>query len=95
MKKNKWSVLYLGPNISNEEIFAVSSMKRIEYIYLHLITNFTGMHTDEYLESICSAFPDKKIIASGEGIRNPERSFMNLQRLDSDQQIYSFIQRTI
>ena len=52
------------------------------------------MHADDYLETICSAFPDKKIIASGEGIRNLERSFVNLKTLNSDQQIYNFIQRT-
>jgi MerR family transcriptional regulator, light-induced transcriptional regulator len=95
MKKNKWSVLYLGSNISINEINELSSLKHIEHIYLHLITNFTGMHADEYIESICSSFPDKKIIASGDGFRNLERSFMNLQTLNTDQQIHNFIHRTI
>lgn len=94
MKKYNWSVIYLGANISKSELLALTTIKEIEYIYLHLITNFTGMHADEYMQSICSAFPDKKIIASGEGIKNPESSFGNLQTLNTDEQILNFIRRS-
>ena len=93
LKKNNWSGLYVGSNISNEEILPLTSIKGIEYIYLHLITNFTGMQADDYMETICKAFPDKKIIASGEGIKKLEKSFSNLQTLKTEQQIYNFIQR--
>jgi DNA-binding transcriptional MerR regulator len=94
MKKNNWSALYLGSNISKDEILALTSIKGIQFIYLHLITNFTGMHVDEYMETICTGFPDKKIIASGDAMKNLERSFVNLQTLNSDQEIYNFIQRS-
>ena len=93
LKKNNWSVLYVGSNISKEEILPLTSLKGIEYIYLHLITNFTGMQTDDYMETICNAFPDKNIIASGEGIIKLEKSFSNLQALKTEQQIHNFIQR--
>ena len=39
------------------------------------------------------AFPDKNIIASGEGIIKLEKSFSNLQALKTEQQIHNFIQR--
>ncbi|MGZ5191727.1 MAG: MerR family transcriptional regulator [Flavisolibacter sp.] len=94
MKKNNWSTLYLGSNISKNEILEIASIKNIDYIYLHLITNFTGMHAEDYMETICSTFPDKKIIASGDGVKNLEKSLENLQILNSDLQMYNFIQRT-
>ena len=94
LKKNNWSVIYVGANISKNEIVALTSISSIDYIYLHLITNFTGMQADDYMETICNAFPDKKIIASGDGINKLERSFTNLQTLNTEQQICNFIQRT-
>jgi MerR family transcriptional regulator, light-induced transcriptional regulator len=94
MKKNNWAPLYLGANITRKEMLELTSIKSIEYIYLHLITNFTGMHADDYLDSICRSFPDKKIVASGDGIRHLEKTHSNLQILHGDEQMYNFINRT-
>ncbi|HEX2607034.1 MAG TPA: B12-binding domain-containing protein, partial [Flavisolibacter sp.] len=91
-RKKGWGTLYMGTNISIKELELLSEIKSIRYLYLHLITNFTGQDTDDYLETICRKFPDLKIVASGGGIQQAQRNFVNLQLLHSDQQIYTFIE---
>lgn len=91
MRKNGWGVLYLGVNISKNELLQLNQLESVNHIYIHLITNFTGMYTDDYLEEICRQFPDKKILASGEGISQVQRSFTNLTLLNSEKKIYDFI----
>ena len=56
-----------------------------------LITNFTGLYADDYLEEICRSLPDKKILASGQGIKNVQRNFVNLRLLKTDQEIRDFV----
>lgn len=94
LRKNGWKTLFLGANIRKHEIALVTSLHEIDYIYLHLITNFTGMYVDDYLEDICRQFAGKTIVASGAGIRDAQRSFVNLKLLRSDRQIYDFIEKT-
>jgi len=60
---------------------------------MHLLTNFTGLETDDYFENVCTRFTNKRIVASGEGIQKCQRNFTNLTLLKSDQQIYNFIKR--
>jgi MerR family transcriptional regulator, light-induced transcriptional regulator len=67
--------------------------KNISYLFLHVITNFSGWEIDEYLEQLCTAFPDKKIVASGAGVQQGQRSFLNLLPLKTDDAIYHFITR--
>ncbi len=94
LRKNQWSTLYLGANIRKQEWLQLASLPSMEYLYLHLITNFTGYYPDDYLEDVCRSLPDKKIIASGEGIRMAQRNFTNLKLLTSDAMIYDFIRRS-
>jgi len=91
-KKNGWSTLYLGENISKLEIINVVA-KQPKWIYLHLITNFTGVSVEDYIEDICLSFPDKKIIASGGGITDVQRTYVNFQLLKTDKEIRDFISR--
>lgn len=94
LRKNGWTALYLGPNIGKEELIRISALPHIAYLYLHLITNFTGFTVDEYLADIGRALPEKKIFISGEGINGVQRNFVNVQLLRTDQQIYDFINRS-
>ena len=63
----------------------------INYLYLHLITNFTGLFIDDYFEMLRKTFPDKTIIASGKGIEQSERTFVNLRLMRRDDEILQFI----
>lgn len=91
MRKNGWHTLYLGSNIQKQDLQQLAHLDHIRFLYLHLITNFTGFSADDYLEDLCKTFPGKTIIASGEGISQVQRSFVNVQLLKSDRQIHDFI----
>lgn len=92
LRKNGWRVLYLGANSKLEDLEEVARISGIRYLYLHLITNFTGINIDDYFESLRKAFPDKIIIASGRSIEQSQRSFVNFHLLRRDDEIYQFIQ---
>ena len=93
LRKSGWGTLYLGSNVRVEDIKTVTNLSQVKFLYLHLLTNFTGFDIDDYLTEICKRFPDKMIVVSGEGIRKSQRDFVNLTRLESDTQIYDFIRK--
>jgi MerR family transcriptional regulator, light-induced transcriptional regulator len=93
LKKSGWGTVYLGSNIQTGEVAEVVNRPGIHYIYIHTLTNFTGLDVDDYFESLCKTFTDKKIVASGEGIQKIQRSFVNLTVLKTDEQIYNFIRK--
>jgi DNA-binding transcriptional MerR regulator len=93
LKKNGWSVVYLGSNITKEVIRQFSDKDPIEYLFLHLITNFTGWDANVYFEDLCRSFPSKKIIVTGTTVHQIERNLVNLLLLKSDKEIYDFIER--
>lgn len=91
LRKHGWRVLYLGANSKLEDLKEATRINGIRYLYLHLITNFTGISIDDYFERLRKAFPDKTIIASGKSIEQSQRSFVNLHLLRRDDEIYQFI----
>lgn len=95
LRKNAWRVLYLGKNIKLADLKEVLQLPGIRYIYLHLITNFTGMHIDDYFESLRKTFPDKIIVASGKGIEKAQRTFTDFHLLKRDEEIFDFIQARV
>src|SRR5215203_350641 len=93
LRKNGWSVVYLGTSITKEVIKQFTENNEIKYLFLHLLTNFTGWDADVYFEDLCRSFPNKEIIASGTAVHQVERNFVNLKLLKSDKEIYGFIER--
>ena len=93
LRKNRWSVVYLGASITKEVINQFTGNDEIKYLFLHLITNFTGWEADAYFEDLCRSFPGKQIIASGTAVHEVQRNFVNLKLLKSDREIYGFIER--
>lgn len=93
LRKNNWSTIYLGKNVKLDELDPIIQLLGINNIYLHVLTNFTGFEIDDYLETVCRKYPDKRIIASGESVQKSQRSFTNLSLLNTDRQIYDFINR--
>jgi len=90
-KKAGIRTIYLGANIKIDHIREVVKQDAsISSMFLHSITNFTRFDIDDYLEQLCTAFPDKQIIASGASIQPATRNFLNLQKLKSDDAIYEF-----
>lgn len=93
LRKNGWRVLYLGVNTTFEDLKEAAGIKGIRYLYLHLITNFTGFSLDDYFETLRKTFPDKIILASGKGIAQSQRNFVQLHQLRRDDEIYGFIEK--
>jgi DNA-binding transcriptional MerR regulator len=62
LRKRGWRVLYLGVNTTLADLKEAAQVPGIRYLYLHLITNFTGISIDDYFESLRKAFPDKIIL---------------------------------
>jgi len=93
LKKNNWGTIFLGPNIDLTVVEPIAEMEGIEFIYLHLITNFTGFFIDDYLEGVCKKFPNKTIVASGVEMLKAQRQFRNLVLLKRDEDIYRFIKK--
>jgi MerR family transcriptional regulator, light-induced transcriptional regulator len=93
LKKAGWATVYLGSNIQTMEAAEVVNRVGIHYLYIHTLTNFTGLDIDDYFESVCKSFSDKKIVASGEAIQKVQRSFVNLILLRTEEQIYDFIRK--
>lgn len=92
LRKNHWRVFYLGKNISLAELREVARLSEVRFLYLHLLTNFTGVHVDDYLEMLRKSFPDKTIVASGRGIEQSQRTFVNTYILKRDEEILGFIE---
>jgi MerR family transcriptional regulator, light-induced transcriptional regulator len=92
LRKNGWVTIYLGSNITLSELEEVVLTTGIQKIYLHLITNFTGLNLDEYLESICKKFNHSQVFLSGEGFTFLQRQFTNVKHLKTEKEIYHFFQ---
>jgi DNA-binding transcriptional MerR regulator len=91
LRKSGWRVLYLGANIKIADLKEAAALPGISYLYLHLITNFTGFMIDDYFESLRKTFPGKTIIASGKGLEQSQRNFTGFRLLKKDEDIYRFI----
>jgi MerR family transcriptional regulator, light-induced transcriptional regulator len=92
LRKRGWRVLYLGINIKLDDLKEAARIPGIRYLYLHLITNFTGLSIDDYFETLRKTFPDKTIVASGKGVEQSQRTFVNLHLLRRDEEIYRLIE---
>lgn len=91
LRKNGWSVIYLGANVNKEILVEFTKNPDVQYLFVHHITNFTGWDADIYFEDLCKTFKDKTIIASGTVVHQIQRSFVNVKLLKRDQDIYDFI----
>lgn len=93
LRKNGWRVLYLGANAGLKEVQESASIKGVQFLHLHLITNFTGISLDDYFETLRKTCPDKTILASGKGIEQSQRSFVRFHLLRRDEEIHRFIEK--
>ena len=92
LRKNGWSVIYLGSNVTKDVLKPFAANRKLRYLFFHLITNFTGWDPETYFEDLCRSFPDKTIIATGTVTHQIQRSFTNMKLLKSDKEIYAFVE---
>jgi len=89
-KKGGQSTLYFGPTVKWQTIKPATEAASVSTIYVHLFEHPSPLTVDEYLESICQAFPEKNIVASGGPVLIAQRHFKNLLILKSDAEIVAF-----
>ena len=65
LKKSGNPIVYFGIDISIDELKLYVAGNPTCMLYFHMITNFTEMEPEAYLDMLCGCFPDKKIFASG------------------------------
>jgi methanogenic corrinoid protein MtbC1 len=92
LRKNRNKVIYFGSNVSLESIKTYEQNKPFEYLYFHLVTNFTNKHAQEYVEEISMMFPNKKIIMSGILVKQLSAAPANVRLLRSMNEIFKFTQ---
>jgi DNA-binding transcriptional MerR regulator len=91
LKKAGWRTIYLGSCFNWQQWGDVIDKEKAAYVFIYLITNFTKFDIDDYLQRICKAFPNQKIIAAGKSIIPAQRNHVNLRLLKTDEEIKSFI----
>jgi DNA-binding transcriptional MerR regulator len=74
LRKNGWSVVYLGVNINKEIIKQFIGNDQIEYLFLHLISNFTGWMQMCILKNYVNLFPAKKLLVRAQPCINYKES---------------------
>ncbi len=72
LKRNGYHPILLGAAVKEEALEYYCKHQPVTHIWLHIITNFTGQTTSEYLQSLSKTFPNKKIITTGPAISNIE-----------------------
>ena len=95
LRKRNWRTVFLGCNVGWKNIKPLIDRPDVTAIYVHIITFLSRFEIDEYLEGLCKAFPDKKVVASGAAVQSAQRSFVNLQVLKSDEAIDKFMSAAI
>lgn len=89
-RKHSWNTIYLGKNCRMDMIEELQKTTSISHVYIHLLTNFTGLETSVYFEGISKQFPNISFIAAGDTIKHIDLSLPNLKILKSDNEIQNF-----
>jgi MerR family transcriptional regulator, light-induced transcriptional regulator len=94
MRKRGRNIIYLGINVKWQEVLSVFQLDEVKEIYLHLITNFTKLDVNDYLQQLCTSLPKKQIILSGIAAKEVSKSWDNLLVLKSDSEIDNYIKNS-
>lgn len=89
-KRNGIKTLYLGVNISMNEISYLIKKRKITHCYYHVITNLTGNSLNEYNNHLLKKFPDQNIIVSGTHIKEITTTSPKLMVLKSLQEMIEY-----
>jgi MerR family transcriptional regulator, light-induced transcriptional regulator len=90
-KKSGHLPIYLGTNINFQCLEYICNEKKVENLYLHLITNFTNCPPEDYLIKLAKILPGRKIIASGPAFQNIIGAPIEITLLHSQEEIQNFI----
>jgi DNA-binding transcriptional MerR regulator len=66
MKKNGLFTIYFGKDVDFEELEFYCLQKPVTHLYFHVVTHLLRCEPKEYMKKLTGAFPDKKIVISGQ-----------------------------
>lgn len=87
LRKNGFRTIYFGTNISMEVLAGYADVHPTHALYFHLLTNFTDLKTEEYVDMLRKRFPGRKILVSGPAAREISTQWPDVKLLHSIQEI--------
>jgi len=87
LRKNGFHIIYFGTNISMEVLAGYADVHPTHALYFHLLTNFTDLKTEEYVDMLRKRFPGRKILVSGPAAREISTPWPEVKLLHSIQEI--------
>ena len=94
-RKNNNNTIYFGINVSLDTLkYFITNHHSCSYLYAHIITRLHQAGLNEYINGLCRAFPEKKILLSGPGCICIESRALNLEILGSMQEMMNFAKAT-
>jgi MerR family transcriptional regulator, light-induced transcriptional regulator len=88
-KKSNKNAVYLGCDTDLQTVKAAALKNKAQTIWVHLITNFTGISATEYVEMLSQKFEQYDIVCSGAGFGSVESQLHNVTILKSMDEIIS------
>ncbi|HTS42782.1 MAG TPA: MerR family transcriptional regulator [Puia sp.] len=88
LKKNKTRSVYLGKNISIDELQYYCHHQPATHLYFHLITRPGRFEPDQYIKKLSALFPGKQIVVSG--FQTTGESQSNLRFLKNEEEMFAF-----
>lgn len=65
LKRRGAKVIYLGSNISLDDVAFVCKLKKPDYLYSHLTTVGQGFNFDKFIANVTKKFPETPFVVSG------------------------------
>jgi DNA-binding transcriptional MerR regulator len=93
LRKHGWKVVYLGADVEKQVVRQLTATRKIDYLFVYHITNFTGWDADVYFEDLSKNFSSQKIAVAGTVVKQIQRNFSNVILLKSDKAIYEFVEQ--
>lgn len=82
-RKNGIRTTYFGINTSIETLQYYMQFHKVTHLYMHVITYLDSPDMQTLIESLCTHFPDKKILVSGPACGCVEKGRDNLKYVSS------------
>jgi methanogenic corrinoid protein MtbC1 len=90
LKKRGISTVYFGCNISISDVEYYCSYKQVNYLFVHLITNFLNQEPQAFIECLKSKFPAQKLVFSGPAFQEVNNPPEHITILRSCQEMMNF-----
>ena len=87
LRKNGFALAYFGVNTPLDHIAPYLERYPEAMLYFHVLTNFTDLEPDAYIESIRTRFPGKQLVASGLALNGTRSSWPEVRIVHSLQEV--------